>query len=718
MTRPVPPLRSAGLALLLAATALSGCRTGADDGVAGQFARLGLDTRAAPPAPGLEAPAADARPPARPVIVRGGQAGPAVEAGGPDLSDEATLTLDFEEGSLREFVATVLGDLLGLTYVFDPRVQGTVSIDTGRPLSRRDALGLVETVLRMNGAALVRGDGALKVVPLAEARQSSGGPVGFGSDAGGYAVSVLPLRHVSAQTVQQLIEPIYQVSGSIVAEPGLNLLMVAGTADERRTIVAAARAFDVDWMKGRSVGIFPLEQSSPGPVIRELQAIFNAGPQGASAGAVTFLPVERLNAVMAVTAQGAWLDQVGQWVERLDRGSADQRGLYVHPLQHAEARDVARLLTRLFGRGGGREEAEERVTAPGREQATLSAGPATVSNVPPGATGLPGGNPPRQGLAAIARDGGGAVEPGAEEETAAEGGVRIVADNQNNALLILASVEEYRLIDQALKKLDLMPLQVMIEATIAEVTLNDALRYGVQNFFKNNSGDLQGGFTLSENALRPSAQLPGFNLILSRAGDPRAVLSALSEVTDVRVVSSPQLVVRDNQEATLTVGDKVPVTTRQVVDATVPNAPTANSIEYVDTGVILGVRPRITQGGMVAMEVFQEVSNVNRTANTGALTPTIARRAIDTSVSVRTGQTVVLGGLISDRETQGRSGIPLLSDIPGLGALFSERTRGAQRTELIVFITPRIVRNPDDAQAVTEELMRRIRALNPAVPSG
>ncbi|HYC03319.1 MAG TPA: type II secretion system secretin GspD [Azospirillaceae bacterium] len=717
MTRPTWRLA----ALLLGTAALAGCRHGPEGNLAAPLSRLGLNTQA--PAETAAADRPPAPPAARPTIVRGGAVGPALDAEGLGLSSETTFDLNFAEGGLREFVAAVLGDLLKLNYVYDPRVQGTVSIQTGRALSQREALNLVETVLRMNGAALVRSEGILKIVPLAEARQASGGPVTAGADAGGYAVTVLPLRYVSAQTVQQLVEPIYQASGAILADPGLNLLLVAGTADERRTIVDAARAFDVDWMKGRSVGIFPLQQSSPGPVIRELQTIFAAGQGGASAGAITFMPVERLNAVMVVASQNSWLDQAAQWVERLDRGSATQRGLYVHPLQHAEAREVARLLSRLFNGTAGGDRDEREVTAPNRPAATLTspgaAGPNRAGQLGPGAPPGPGGPgaPPGLGLAAVARNGGGAVEPEEEEDPQGDG-ARIVADIQNNALLILASVEEYRLIDEALKKLDVVPMQVMIEATIAEVTLNDALRYGVQSFLKNNSGDLQGGFTLSENSLRPGAQLPGFNLILSRFGDPRAVLSALSEVTDVRVVSSPQLVVRDNYWATLTVGDKVPLVTRQTTDTTVPNAPTVNNIEYQDTGVILEVMPRITQGGAVALEVSQEVSSVNRNANTGALTPTISRRAIDTSVSVRSGQTVVLGGLISDSETAGRSGIPLLSDIPGLGALFSERTRGLQRTELIVFITPRIMRSAEDAEAVTQELMRRIKALNPPVPAG
>lgn len=724
---PTPALPA--LALLL----LTACQQTPDGALRPSFDRLNLDTAAPQGADRLEQPAAPDLPgkPAA-VIVRGGGAAPRLDTADLKLSDEPTLTISFTQDSdLRQVTDTILKDILGLTYVYDPRVAGQATIVSGRPVSEREALGLLESVLRMNGAGLVRSDGVFRVVPIAEARQGSGGPVSGSAETGGFAVSVLPLRYVSAATVQQLVEPIYQASGSIVADPNLNLLLVAGTSDERRTILDAARAFDVDWMKGRSVGIFPLERSQPEAVINELRTIFAAAPNGPGAGAITFLPIQRLNAVLAVANQPAWLDEVAGWVRRLDQGEAGTRNLFVYSLQHAKARDVARILAQLFGAEGGGDR-DEAVAAPGREERRLSFGGQTGGGAMGGAAGAggarlgtpgtgqagedagPGPGGAGLGAARIAATGGGAVEP-EDPERQPPGGVRIIADPQNNALVVYAFPEEYRLIEQALRRLDVAPLQVLIEATIAEVSLTDELRYGVQSFFRNNSGDLFGGFTLNQTAVRPVTQVPGFNLVLARNGDPRAVLTALDEITDVRVVSSPQLVVLDNQEASLLVGDKVPVVTRTARSVTNPDAPLVNDVEYIDTGVILGVVPRISQGGMVTMEVSQEVSNVSETRNSGTLTPTISQRVILSNVSVRSGQTVVLGGLISDRSVSGSSGVPVLSRIPVLGGLFSQKTQGTGRTELIVFITPRIIRNPNEAQAVTEELMGRIRALNPAV---
>lgn len=714
--------RRPALPLALAFLLLTGCQRMPDGALRPTIDQLNLRMAAPEAAPPVEQPPAPEPPrKAGPVIVRGQGGAPTLDTGDLKLSDEAALTISFTADSdLREVTHTILNDLLGLTYVFDPRVQGQATVVSGRPLSEREALGLLESMLRMNGAALVRSDGIFRVVPVAEARMSAGGPYAAGADAGGFAVTALPLRYVSAATVRQLVEPVYQVSGSILADTNLNLLLIAGTSDERRTIVEAARAFDVDWMKGRSVGIFPLEQSAPQAVIAELQSIFASGPGGPGAGAITFLPIARLNAVMAVANQPAWLDEVANWVKRLDKGEAGTRNLFVYALQHAKARDVARILAQLFGAEPGREaEPETARTGPVRPlsfAAPQAAGAGPMAEASGGGTGAAAPGTTGIGAAQIAASAGGAIDDAPPAQP--PGGIRIIADPQNNALVVYALPEEYRLVEQALKRLDMAPLQVLIEATIAEVSLTDELRYGVQSFFRNNSGDVSGGFTLNQAAIRPITQVPGFNLILARNGDPRAILTALDEITNVRVVSSPQLVVLDNQSASLLVGDKVPVVTRTSRSVTNPDSPLVNDVEYVDTGVILDVVPRISQGGMVTMEVSQEVSNVSEVRNSGTLTPTISQRRILSNVSVRSGQTVVLGGLISDRQVEGSSGVPVLSRIPVLGGLFSQKTQGAGRTELIVFITPRIVRNPDEAQAITEELMGRIRALNPGTGAG
>ena len=243
--------------------------------------------------------------------------------------------------------------------------------------------------------------------------------------------------------------------------------------------------------------------------------------------------------------------------------------------------------------------------------------------------------------------------------------------------------------------------------------------YGVQSFFRGDGGDVQGGFTLnnSTSSLRPTTQVPGFNLVFSNNGDPRVVLSALDAVTDVRVVSSPQVVVMDSQVAQLLVGDRVPILTRTAQSVDNPDAPIVSQVDYVNTGVILRVVPRISQSGKVTMEVYQEISNVSGTRNSGNLTPTISQRQITSNVAVDSGQTVVLGGLISEEQQAGRDGIPVLSSLPGVGALFGEKRTSSVRTELVVFITPRVIRDEREAEAVTAEMVSRLRSIQPPRPA-
>jgi general secretion pathway protein D len=263
------------------------------------------------------------------------------------------------------------------------------------------------------------------------------------------------------------------------------------------------------------------------------------------------------------------------------------------------------------------------------------------------------------------------------------------------------------MVEEVIRKLDVVPLQVMIEATIAEVTLNDNLQYGLQFFVKAGTSSFANGVGLT-----PAPIFPGFNYVLATSG-AQAILNALSEITDVNVVSAPQLLVVDHQTATLQVGDQVPVSTQQAQSLLTPNAPIVNSIQFKDTGVILQVTPSVNSSGLVTLQVAQEVSDVAKTTSSGIDSPTIQQRRILSTVAVQDNHTIALGGLIRDNVTTTKSGIPLLSDIPVAGALFRSTTKNKSRTELLVLLTPRVIRNSKEARDATDELRNRLRALRP-----
>ena len=246
---------------------------------------------------------------------------------------------------------------------------------------------------------------------------------------------------------------------------------------------------------------------------------------------------------------------------------------------------------------------------------------------------------------------------------------------------------------------------MLIEVSLAEVTLADELRYGVQWFFESSDGQT----TLSESTSGGiSSAFPGFSYLYTGSSDVRAVLNALESVTEVKVISSPKLLVLNNHSASLRVGDEVPVPVQSAINTFDTNAPIVNTVEYRNTGVILEVTPRINEGGLIYLDVVQEVSDVAQTTSSGIDAPTIQQRKIETTVAVQGGETIALGGLIRDSDVVTKTGVPFLHKIPLLGNLFSRTGITNRRTELVVFLTPRIIRNAEETRSALEDLQRLI----------
>ena len=644
------------------------------------------------------------RQPLEPVVQRGSGSfvAPAQPVAGSPLTTDATgeITLNVVDAELREVVRLVLQDALGVNYVIDPAVGGRITVQTSRPLPADDLLTVLDSVLRMNGAALVRDGDLYKVVPSDQAISS--GPVPEMArlpDAGtpGFAVRVVPLRFVSAPSMAAVLEPFSPPGGAVRIDAGRNLILLAGLPDQLGTLSSLITMFDVDWLQGMSFGLFPLDSAPAVQLVEELQQIFSSLEGGPLEGLVDFIPIERLNAVLVVAAQPTYVDQAQVWIERLDRiGEGEDPQIYVYAAQNARATNLADVLSEMFDARITVVEGSS-LLAPGEEAVDLSA----ASGFAPDTEGeeTPVGDAIRRASAP--------GRPVQETSGPQDAEIRIIADDTTNSLVIRAAPRTYQKIRDALQDLDVLPLQVLIEAMIAEVTLNDELRFGIEWFF--HEGDFE--FTFDPGGLTP---LGGFRGVFGSGNDVRILLQALDEVTDVNVVSSPQLMVLDNQTARIQVGDQVPISVQSSTSVIDPDAPVVNSIEYRDTGVILLVTPRVNASGLVIMEIQQEISNVVQSPS-GTLSeitsPTINQRQINSTVAIASGETVALGGLIQDQRERTESGIPLLSRIPVLGALFSTRSNTVRRTELLVLITPSVVENPARARAVTQELQRRLRSL-------
>jgi general secretion pathway protein D len=624
------------------------------------------------------------------------------------------ITLNFVDADVREVLRTTLGEILDLNYVVGPEVQGMVTVQSGRPVPYDSLLPTLETLLRMYGVAIVK-EGALYRVQALQGAARGNTSIRLGisgaSPDDAYGIQVVPLYYVGAAQMAEVLRPIAREGGVLHIDETRNVIMLGGTRFELVAFMEAIEIFDVNWMSGMSFGLFSLEYADALTLEEELSAILGDGKRGVAGGLVRLVAVKRLNAILAVSRQPRYLDQVRQWVERLDRpggeGSGDQQ-LYIYFVQNAKAASLANVLNDVFANHVQMRQTPAVRQRPGDLAPGLE--PVEIGDASQGSPDAATGDPqtdqppqPAQPTAPVSPYAGGGI-------TLSSGGqVRVVADEERNALLISGTAGEYRAVLRALKRLDRRPLEVLIEVTIADVTLSDRLEYGVRWFFQSDSGNH--GVTLSDLAGGGvTSTFPGLSYVYS-VTNAKAVLDMLSSITDVEVISAPQLLVLNNQQAHLQVGAQVPVATQQSVGTSDPDAPIVSSIELRDTGVILQVTPRVNESGLVILDIEQEVSQVSQDSAAGTLTPTIATRVITTTAAVQSGQTVALGGLIQDNKTNTKVGVPGLSAIPFLGALFRYTTDTITRSELLVLVSPRVIRDERGALEITSELRRRLEDL-------
>lgn len=665
--------------------------------------------------------------------------------------DENGITLNFVNADVRDVAKAVLGDYLKLNYEIGSNATGTVTLQTSQPLKREQVLPALEQALGLNNLALVHANGIYEVMPLADAHKQVGMTPGHVSNSYGYGVDVVHIHYMGADQMQKLIAPLAATEGAIRVDTSRNLLIVEGTAQERTALLEDIALFDVDSMSGMTFELFTPQYMDAEEMSKELTALMG-GVSGQMSGGVRLVPIDRLNAVLAISPQQRYLTQLRGWVERLDKpGQGNDKKIFVYHVQNGRASDLANtLLKTLFGAAAGTTTTTQS-PSPFSNQSGGSMGNSTNTF---GSSSLLGGGTSMTQNQSSSSGGTQASHPSTafqpvtsptEEREGSRGrpfetiggvareginSVNITADETNNALVVLATPREYAVIQDALRQLDIAPIQVLLEASIAEVTLTNETQFGVQFYL--NGPHTQGVLTqgssvplLSTNPLTGAttpgpaiaATYPGFSFMYMNGAGIQAILNALDQVTTVKVISSPQMMVLNNQLASLEVGDQVPILSGEAQSTVTADSPVVNSVEYLDTGIILKVTPRVNRSGQVMMDISQEVSGVDSTATSSSTigSPTIQQRKFESSVSIQDGQTIALGGLFSDQRTVGKSGIPLLDRIPFVGDLFSNNDDQHNRTELMVLITPHVVDNPEKALAITNELRKRLPEVQPVL---
>lgn len=723
-----------------------------------------------------------------PRIMRGSDQVLNIEKSAP-IAKGTPVSFRFEEAPVAEVVRTVLGDILKLDYVVHPPLQGTVTLTTPSPIDADKAVFLLEAALQANGLVMVRDARGTYQVGKPEALRSLVGNVRLagapGSMAPGYGIIVVPLQYIGATEMSNILKPIVSQEAIIKVDSVRNVLVMQGSRTQSEGWMDLVKTFDVDLLKGMSVGIYPLKYASIEEVSAALQIIngsgqgqtpssagavgrpntpsragatINAGSAAASSGAATgsgaqlggnaaaaaallsslgdsnplygalrVLPIPRLNAVMVITPRASYLDEAEKWIRRLDvpgYGGTEPE-LYVYRVQNGNAKYLAQVLNGIFG--GQQAGATGNMTsgvAPGLNNANRNTGLGGNSY---GSNSWGGGSGVSSGGGFGNRFGGqsGQQQAGAPTITAtAIGDIRVVADEFNNTILVWATGSQFRKIEASLKRLDVTPIQVLIEASIIEVALTDKLEYGVEWLFKNNGlggagrdytgfgnfGGLASDGAGNSHGALGSRDAPNFTYSIFNGTGIAARLSAIAGKGQVKMLSSPSVMVMDNHPASITVGDQIPVKSADYYTGT-NNSGTVTNYQLKDTGVILNVTPSVNSGNMVSLQIDQAVIDAGKEDPVTGQTQ-FSNRQITTKLAVRSGEAIVMGGLIKDKTTDTNSGVPLLKDIPILGKAFSSTSKNKDRTELLLVMTPRVVRTDIDVREVSDELRDRLRGLD------
>ncbi len=613
-------------------------------------------------------------------------------AEGKTFDGQNGVTLNLVKVSVAQAAKVILGDTMKINYTVDQRVKGTVTIQTTNAVSRDTLLSTFETILLSKGISIIEDADYYKIVPSGQlgnqARRLRRMYRKGKSKSVGVMTAITPLQFVSAQEMARILKPLAPQGAILHIDKARNLLVLSGTKSELDTLQDSIDVFDVNHMKGMSFALVPVKNSDPDEIVRELETVFSNDEAGPAKGVLRFIANKRLNAVLVISPQPAYLRTADTWIKRLDRaGHNTSEQLYVYKIQNRPAAELTSILNQVFL--GKAPDSNTTASNSGSVAPRFTSSTRTTGN------GEQQEQPQR-------------VQPAVRSNTGSSQkkvkNLRIVTDEANNSLLIMAAPRDYKRILRVLERIDVMPNQVLLEATIAEVTLNDELKYGLRWFFEKGKSN----FSLTDAASGlANVAFPGFSYFFSTP-KVQVALNALASITDVKIVSSPSVMVLDNKKAVLQVGDQVPIATQSAVSVVDDKAPIVNSVSFKDTGVILSVKPRVNDSGRVLLEIEQEVSDVTQTTTSGIDSPTIQQRKIKTTVVVTDGNSLTLGGLIQNSNNKNKSQVPLAGDIPIIGNLFKQKTDTKKRTELLIIITPRVVRDNREAHSVTDEFRRKL----------
>jgi len=645
-------------------------------------------------------PAAPAPPPAvspfrrQPAAVPAARVPPPAPAAGPGFF------VKFNNADIYEVIHT-LARTAGINYLIDPRVRGVVNVHTQGVVRKDGALDLLFAILRINGATAVKEGETYHIVPMGEAKMEPLVPT-FPGDNGAKTSSnqvimrAFPLQYIAVAEMAKVIKPFLSAGGEAVEVARANILLVTDTAANLEKTARLVELFDSEVFRAAGMKLFQLKYLDPEEMAKNLDNIFGAldfSARGSKPSGINFVPIPRLNALLVVSASPKTMEDVEKWVGELDReGSGASRSIHRYRVHYGKVKDIAAVLEKLYPKrtaSVGTDRTTEFKPAVSQPSGSSMNAAAPRSPAPPSS---PASSPASH--SASAKD-------GREGE-----GFDLIPDEPTNSLIIRASMSEYADILENLKTIDVYPQQVLLEVLVGEVTLDDSLKLGIDWTFNNTFGP--GGGYKGTATLDPGNAVNNFSYLVEKTGRLTAAFRSLAQDGKASVLSSPSVIATNGKKARINVADQVPVVNSTLQSNTNPPV-TTTTVEYRDVGVILSFTPYINDSGLVTLEIEQEVSEVSTTSS--GTNPTFFKRSISTNLVASQDQSIVLGGLVKERKSLSRTGLPWFYKIPIFGWFFGSRDDTVNRTELLIFITPRVIRSVEEGVQLSHDFEDRVRQL-------
>lgn len=657
-------------------------------------------------------------------------------------------------------VIDILARDLHLNYILDSRVKGgSVTINTYGTIRAEDMRPILETILRMNGLTMVQVGNIYRISPATEVSHLPISPQvnmkDFPEDER-TLLNLIFLKYMTAPEMENIIKPFLGESATMVSYLPANLLMIEDNARNMKRTTELINLFDADSFAGQRVQTFQTQNSRPSDLVKELDTVFRAYALNEKTSAVRFLPIDRINLVLAVAANPGVFPQVKEWIAKLDipvRLPVGAVSNYVYKLKYGRAEIIGSVLTQLYGGFGGSgfggglsssfQNAGNRFQGGGSQFNTFGTGGAgafnggggfgnafpsnaTVNQFGAGPTENPSALSGAFGGAATAPSGAAAIPgaPGATRDQTGQfltnsnpnnqqGLPRIIPNPFDNTLIVQGTPQMWEQISHLLEQIDISPRQVLIDARIYEISLTGEFAFGVAAFLQRKAA---GGSNTHQfiSSLKDGATALSAGLLVGRSRELLAAIAIAEAHTKTKVISSPSIVATDSIPATISVGTDVPTLSAQAVSPGLTNGGTSQftqSISTVSTGTNLNILARVNASGVVTLVIDQSVTQPQPPLPGAINSPSFSKRNVSTQVTVDDGDTIAIAGIILEQDLFARNGIPLLDRLPLIGGVFGGTTKNTSRTELIIFLTPRVIYDTNQISDATEELRQKVKGL-------